>query len=53
MYSPEKVLRDESLSTYYCMGLKMALYFALGWFFLFPGQYIRWKAGRAERISRT
>jgi len=35
LFFPEKVLHYESLPVYYAMGLKQALYYALGFFFIF------------------
>jgi hypothetical protein len=48
LYFPEKVLQYKSLPAYYCMGMKMALYFVLGWLFIFLSHYIRWKVAREE-----
>jgi len=40
LFFPEKVMQYNSLPVYYAMGLKQALYYALGFFFIFISNYI-------------
>jgi hypothetical protein len=48
LFFPEKVIQYNSLPVYYAMGLKQALYFALGFFFIFLSNCL---AMRKPRIS--